>query len=1155
MSAARKLLDFDAERLANPARAKEQLRGSVALHNILERHRVAYLADEVGMGKTYVALGVAALLRHYRPDARILVIAPRKNIQLKWQKELLSVARNNYRIPDLRFRTPHGEPVRPLTHCENLIGLSREARADPNRDFFARLSSFSLGTPDKAKNKRARRDEIRREIPWLPSDFLATDDVTELKDRYAEALNSILPEFDLVIVDEAHNLKHGYSARASSRNRVLAGVIGRPGVNQNSLEGAGLKARRVLLLSATPIDDDYRQLYNQLDLFGLGRQFRVLADPEAEVEAKRAAVAEFLVRRVTSLEVGGETLTKNLYRREWRQGGVEDHDEPLPDGGVREQLTVALVQKKVAELIGGDEEFGAQFQMGMLASFESFLETAARKASAADDASLQQDETPEGDGSNFDGREQTRLMEDQLERDGVDVGELNHLARSHRREFEGRDMAHPKMDAIVNRLAPAFARGEKSLVFVRRVASVSEMKRKLDDEYDSYVVQRLRRDLPARHRRVFDGVVSDYRQRRRRADVRREDRAQQDESAEDRGGLDTFFAYFFRASPRGGLFSGQLMREGLNSPSGQLATFFERNLVMELLGSDRRSVISDLAKATGLTRAELRREIGERSRRYLSGMQPPQRREQFTSAQAAALELLRESDERAKVLHQQLFFREEGPSPSRNFAKLEQVETETFFSKLCSRPALRGSIWPESNAPRAEGAVREEILRAQLLAACARLGHSSLDLWLTLAAGRRSIAGRVAPSDQRAAREKGIGRFLDRLEAQASTPLEERDWGAWDELSEIAENFELILKVNLRQDDLGGPADGLPALMSGMLAAQQPVAGMSERINPRSVRQFRMPGYPFVMVTTELLQEGEDLHTFCSSMHHYGLAWTPSALEQRVGRIDRVHSQSERRLSALSGAPTGEEKLQVHYPHLRDSVERLQVRRALRRMDDFIRLMHRDIASPARVTGALDVGAELSELDIEMPSPHAEPLKSAFREREADLRGELTELAVGEGDANDLERRFAALRNAQEFAHVDWEDAAQNDYVLGTATLDSGRLQPFGLQLEWWKSHALVRCVSPVGKVATGFLPELVKLNQSLKIGLGFAEPRLGSYDITVEEDVLLLKERHDAVRVATLVRRVIETADELELKYLPEKDRVLHDFRPDLDQERRHGR
>ena len=61
--------------------AEEQLEGAVAMHNLLARQGFAYLADEVGMGKTYVALGAVALLRYLNPGFRVLYIAPRENIQ------------------------------------------------------------------------------------------------------------------------------------------------------------------------------------------------------------------------------------------------------------------------------------------------------------------------------------------------------------------------------------------------------------------------------------------------------------------------------------------------------------------------------------------------------------------------------------------------------------------------------------------------------------------------------------------------------------------------------------------------------------------------------------------------------------------------------------------------------------------------------------------------------------------------------------------------------------------------------------------------------------------------------------------------------------------------------------------------------------------
>src|SRR3954470_10669981 len=258
---AKRLLDFDRV-IDNPARAEDQLDGAVALHNILERHGIAYLADEVGMGKTYVALGVIALVRHFKPDARVLVISPRENIQRKWQKEMQLFVKHNVRVADLRGRTPAGTPVRPLVHCQRLIDLIRETALDPDRDFFMRMSSFSLPLSRDAQSRRAFRDRLRRELPWLPEDLVDLRAGPEvLKERFGQVLNAALPFFDLVVVDEAHNLKHGLGAGVAARNRVRRAALGPSRVQYDPrLPHTGSRAGTVLLLSATPIDDDYAQL-------------------------------------------------------------------------------------------------------------------------------------------------------------------------------------------------------------------------------------------------------------------------------------------------------------------------------------------------------------------------------------------------------------------------------------------------------------------------------------------------------------------------------------------------------------------------------------------------------------------------------------------------------------------------------------------------------------------------------------------------------------------------------------------------------------------------------------------------------------------------------------------------------------------------------
>ena len=143
VSTAGQLLDFSV-RIGKGQRAQEQLEGAVAIHNLLQTQNVAYLADEVGMGKTYVALGALALFRHFQPDFRVLIIAPRENIQTKWMKELRNFVNANVRFPDLRVKALDGRPARPLIACNNLLELVHETLLDSNRDFFTRLTSFSL---------------------------------------------------------------------------------------------------------------------------------------------------------------------------------------------------------------------------------------------------------------------------------------------------------------------------------------------------------------------------------------------------------------------------------------------------------------------------------------------------------------------------------------------------------------------------------------------------------------------------------------------------------------------------------------------------------------------------------------------------------------------------------------------------------------------------------------------------------------------------------------------------------------------------------------------------------------------------------------------------------------------------------------------------
>ncbi len=1153
LATAEQLLDFDS-RIQNPQRSREQLEGAVALHNILEAEGVAYLADEVGMGKTYVALGAMALFRHFDPGFRLLVIAPRENIQSKWMKETRNFVEHNFRHPDLRVKAIDGRPASPLVSCSNVIDLVREVSLSPRRDFFVRMTSFSLPIAGKESVDPTAayrlRDGLRKHLPWFKDEVFDLRNRHAFKDNIARALCCALPEFDLVIVDEAHNLKHGFGENVSSRNRALALAFGRDpeGTDAKLFPGYGLRAKRVLFLSATPVEETYTHLWNQLDIFGLGRAFKDLCRADVEEGAKKSLAARFLLRRVTTIRSGGEELTKNLYRREWREGGVAVHDEPIRVTDPRQRLVLALVQKKVSEILR-HERFNNSWQVGMLASFESFLETAKLKRDVSDL-------------SNFDGADQT---DDQVAREGIDVHDLNRLARSHRSLFQV-EMPHPKMDALVDALADSWDRGKKTLVFVRRVASVAELKRKLDERYDKWLIKRLEAELPEAVRSKIRDLYGRYQRERLEASDAALTSSPEAKPGEedDSGGLDTFFSWFFRGEGPRGVVSGANVQQRFTQRSAVYATFFEDNHVAEILGCRPGEVTAHLCRALGVDSPGLHAGLQERSKRFLSRARKVARGDRFEAVQAAAIDWLKDVvgpfQESARVAWHELFEASIQAQPAREAPEIgDWLELRTFFTELRLRDGLRQRIWPRPTDRDPIRSFRERELRRQLLASAARLGHAFIDLYVMTIRRLGSLDHRAregAEGEEGGGEADRISDYLDLLDQQMSLPASDRPWRCFDELSSIAESFDLLLDVNA-PDARSQHLASTVRRFGTMLGRQRPVGGMSGQVNQTLVGQFRMPGYPFVLVTTDLLQEGEDLHTFCSSVHHYGISWTPSSMEQRIGRIDRVRSQTDRRLASLEAAPKPEELLQVYFPYLDATIEVLQVERVLSRMNVFLRLMHEGLVTTGGEERSINVDDEFARRR-RIPAPIRERLTSAFPVLEKHLRGERRILSVGPDVARDLSCRFKALHGMQlSDCKISWEPSRDGvGTLMGTARL-ANRVQPFTLLLGSTGSRPLVRCISPIGRVDPSLqadaIVEQVRLEGHRIGALITSEAR--TYDLTVEGDVLLAEDpASDLRRVAWLIRDVVSRADSVEQALLPGKDEPLEVFREDLLKEAADG-
>ncbi len=100
------------------------------------------------------------------------------------------------------------------------------------------------------------------------------------------------------------------------------------------------------------------------------------------------------------------------------------------------------------------------------------------------------------------------------------------------------------------------------------------------------------------------------------------------------------------------------------------------------------------------------------------------------------------------------------------------------------------------------------------------------------------------------------------------------------------------------------------------LANVQVATGDTKRESrARLMRAFNTPFFPDILVCSEVMGEGVDLQRFCRHVIHHDLAWNPSTIEQRTGRVDRLGCKAE-----------GRQPIEVFLPYLAGTADERQYR-------------------------------------------------------------------------------------------------------------------------------------------------------------------------------------------------------------------------------------
>jgi hypothetical protein len=892
------------------------------------KNNFLYVADEVGLGKTYVALGIASLLRHFssnREHYKDCIIVPKKNLQYKWRKEIKNFISNNYLLECNIVKTPLGNSV---GICEeNNIHARLEAVEiqNPSYDIF-RNSSFSISASgDDWKTKLANElpDSVASIFTEGIARFKNSEGEVILRRLYAYLLNVIMPKFDLLIVDEAHNFKHGINGDVSYRNQVVSRLMGVIYEEDEIIftEFPQLKERlkplagKVILLSATPLDNGVHEIANQLDCFLPNHPYRNL---ESEVKSKKLKeeLGTFMIRGVMNIKLDNESMSRNRYRHEHRKGNVlREIDAPAQTiSDPFEAALIATLQLKTLEQLSTSKN--NSFEIGMLAGFESFRTS----------------NNIENEYEDSNSRDHTKSLDSNI---------IENIANSYQDEFK-QFLPHPKQDNLVNEVFKEMLKGNKSLIFVRRIASVNELEKRLINLYEENQAKKIERYKKSGNK-IISKMLKSFHSRN---DVLAENEVLELASSRLReyylNQLENHIPYNEWPIQTGEI--KQRLHELLDHVAGsELGDKLEFQMKSHLNRSTISSVYREMLLKLIIDYSEWKNEEdtidGEKdentryfflkyfsSKQYVEGYRFKKRlttKDWFRynyfyltdingiTIDSATLTETLQFDDKIKTEANRIDYINdillESISKGNKSCEVNEIYKKKTFFNILFETILKNEfeVWISAKWQSFDlDYLKEELDSLQeILRGVFRNGSGLLPCF-------------IADSIE--------GEFEDNIIQVLRDSFPE----VVKEIRTILIDFDKIVSVNFSDR----------SRIRFAMYNQSPVesaSGQHSKDVTGVATQFRMPGFPYVVITTDVLKEGEDLHTYCSDIYHYGIAWNPSDMEQRTGRIDRINSKSYFRLKEAKKV-TFEDSLHVFYPYLSDTLEVNQVVKVFNKMNAFI---------------------------------------------------------------------------------------------------------------------------------------------------------------------------------------------------------------------------
>lgn len=982
----------------------KQAEGAARAFNLISEHGVALIADEVGMGKTIQSLAIAAALWQQKPSARILVLTPREVVADNWVAEYSAFIRQHVRTDDGVLKW-YGEPVKPAVKVANLFELVERVEEQWPRLLIGKVTSFS-------GLMQGERWKERLEA-WGREDLIATwgaeEDYGEVNRRMAQLVRDRLmaqggdrPPFDLVIIDEAHYLRNvdGLSLRAETAKRFFGQGDARP------------MADGVLLLTATPnhsSNDDVRNVMRYFD--------PTPGDSQTILE-------RLCIRRLRRL--GEKGWNKYQYRAE-SADLTEFQGNPLAESFFGAYQL--LLARKVAT------EQARKGHRGGVSGMIRYLEGVEFLPNEAGPPELDSLDDRRRDGHDYNTGDDAEILRD--------------LVGKHLDIFK-ESPQHPKYEALLRQLHPETASEHKALVFVRRIASVNEITRRLMAESDASFLRELKLEGRA---------LADWSRERFTQEVKFGGEIEEEvESVEPSGEEDAHDDLI----PDSMVLSWFKIKKS-ETPSTTPASNFR-----QLFASSKSGV-------------------------FALFFSPPA---DFQEAEYDGLEVWRAERNQKKLKR---YFHSAVEHRFKNLAATERKWLEAYRSDAEWRD-LRKSDTVESGLPTiwtlVVSAMKEENPEDEALKR-----YRGMSIPMKEALARFVEKGVLLASADvvwmfqlyREHGSDGVEGYKAFCRAFRAGFRHRRIWGQIRD--SILHFTTLASKVfELSSDELTFRYNWEDSFRHA-----RPCYPFRGGVGSKhALKCFNTPFFPDVLVSTSVLQEGVNLQYFCKRVIHYGAAWTAGDNEQRIGRIDRMFSLVERELNAAKGAA----ELDVRYPVLKGTVDEEHVGRFVKKKREAERLIDKGaVALTESDSFTHDSGWDNWQEFLNQPDRSLRGVEDPYAVDLRTFKGvtapELPPAQKG------IEHRMARLARA--FRDHPWVERVlslpSDASFLLDCQLPSGRKQPVQLQFRLdpistannGAERCVVRLTSPLGKQADWKHFEALKLVPFTRIGVRIA------YDLSRE--------------------------------------------------------